>query len=129
MMNLGQFTRFPAAFKDREKLVDKVYFISINNTKTDYGFEIISKTNKYNQTIEIHDEKINLRSPIKIMCDCQSFKFEFSHAVFKNGSLINPMQFIRSIVQHPKEKNQHDLASGCKHIIKLAREILKIKIK
>ena len=127
MLTLNNFIRFPTAFKDREKLVDKVRFLQIDPIKTEYGFNVKSRSERYEQEIEFHDDKISLRSPVKVSCNCESFKFEFANAIYKAGSLINAAQFIRSIIKRPKEKNEFNLQSGCKHIIALSRACLKIK--
>jgi len=128
LLTLNDFIRFPTAFKDREKLVDKIRLLSIIPKKTEYGIEVKSRTDKYEQIIEIYDNKINLKSSVKVTCNCESFKFEFANAVFKAGSLINAIAFLRSIIKRPKEKNEFNIPSGCKHIIALARACLKIKI-
>lgn len=128
MIELKQLIRFPATFKEREKLVDQVKLTSIIPTKTDYGFEIKSQTNKYKQIMEIHDSKISVKSPVKVSCDCESFKYEFCNAIYKAGSLVNAFSFLRSIISRPKEKNQYNVISGCKHLIKMSREVLKIKV-
>jgi len=105
MLTLGYFSKFPAAYKDREKSVKNVIFTNIQRDVTDDGKIIIhARTDKYQQEMEIQDNTIHLKSPVKVFCSCESFKFEFSHAIFRAGSLLNAIHFIRSIIQRPKEK-------------------------
>ena len=79
--------------------------------------------------MEIQDEIIHLNSPVKVFCTCESFKYEFANAVFRAGSLLKSVNFVRSIISRPKEKNQYNVPSGCKHIVALARQVIKIKPK
>lgn len=130
MLTIGFFSKFPSAYKDREKSIKDIVFNKITPTINENGTIFIrSTTNKYTQEVEIQDETIHLNSPCKIFCSCESFKYEFANAVFKSGSLFKQVEFIRSIVSRPKEKNQFNIPSGCKHIVALCRQILKLKIK
>jgi len=130
MLTLGYFSKFPAAYKEREKSVQDVVFNKISPiTKEDKTIFIVSSTGKYTQEIMIQDETIHLNSPCKVFCTCESFKYEFANAVFRSGSLLKPIEFVRSIIKRPKEKNEFNIASGCKHIVALARQVIKIKLK
>ena len=130
MLTLGYFAKWPSQYKEREKLVKGVIFNNITPTVNENGTIFIkSSTDKYIQEVEVRDEIIHLNSECKVFCSCESFKYEFANAVFKSGSLLKPIEFIRSIVKRPKEKNQYNIPSGCKHIVALCRQILKLKIK
>lgn len=130
MLTLGYFSKFPAAYKEREKSVQDVVFNKISPiTKEDKTIFIVSSTGKYTQEIMIQDETIHLNSPCKVFCTCESFKYEFANSVFRSGSLLKPIEFVRSIIKRPKEKNEFNIASGCKHIVALARQVIKIKLK
>jgi len=130
MLTLGYFAKWPSQYKEREKLVKGVIFNNITPTVNENGTIFIkSSTDKYIQEVEVRDEIIHLNSECKVFCSCESFKYEFANAVFKAGSLLKPIEFIRSIVKRPKEKNQFNTPSGCKHIVALCRQILKLKIK
>lgn len=130
MLTVGFFSKFPSAYKDREKSIKSVVFNNITPIVNENGTIFIkSSTDRYTQEVEIQDENIHLNSPCKIFCSCESFKYEFANAVFKSGSLLKSIEFIRSIVSRPKEKNQFNIPSGCKHIVALCRQILKLKIK
>ena len=128
MLTVGYFSKFPAAYKDREKSIKDVVFTNITSITTESGATLIkSSTSKYQQEVEIKDEHIHLNSQCKIFCTCESFKYEFANAVFRAGSLLKPIEFVRSIIKRPKEKNEYNIASGCKHIVALSRQILKMK--
>ena len=76
--------------------------------------------------IEIHrdsTDKFSINSPVKVFCDCHSFKFEFAHTLFRAGALRNKLSFIRSIIQRPKKKNPNLIVGVCKHVISLANQI------
>jgi len=128
-LTLGYFSKFPAAYKDREKSIGEVRFNNIHQDIIKDKIIIHASTDKYQQEIEIQDEVIHLNSPVKVFCTCESFKYEFANAVFKAGSLLKSISFVRSIISRPKEKNQYNVPSGCKHIVALARQTIKIKPK
>jgi len=129
MLTIGYFTKWPAIYKEREKSVKDVVFTSIVPTINEDTILITSSTNKYTQEMEIKGNNIHLNSPCKVFCSCESFKYEFSNAIFRSGSLLRTIRFIRSIISRPKRKNEFNIASGCKHIVALARAVLKIKLK
>jgi hypothetical protein len=129
MLTLGYFTKFPAIYKEREKLVPTVDLKNISVSQDEDKIIVTSNTGNYEQTIEIYDKTINLKSPVKVACTCESFKYEFAYSIYKDGSLIGALHFFRSIIQRPKEKNKYNIASGCKHLIALSRQCLKIKLK
>ena len=134
MLNLGYFTKFPAVYKDREATVKLVTFENVNYENTKDGNILIkSNTEKYNQEILLvldeNNKSISLRTPCTVYCSCESFKYEFANSLFKNNSLINPINMIRSIISRPKKKNMHNIPSGCKHIIALSKQIIKLNHK
>jgi hypothetical protein len=131
MLTLGYFSKFPSTYKDREESVKDVVFnkISPPTTTEDNNIFIVSSTGKYTQEVMIQDENIHLNSQCKVFCSCESFKYEFANAIFRSGSLLKPIEFVRSIIKRPKEKNQYNIPSGCKHIVALSRQIIKLKIK
>ena len=129
MLTLGYMSKFPAAYKDREKSIKTVLFNKISPaTHSGDKITVVSSTDKYTQEIVIHDKIIHLNSPCKVFCTCSSFKFEFANPVFKAGSLLKPIDFVRSIISRPKEKNEYNIPSGCKHLVALSRQVLKLKI-
>jgi len=66
MLTLGYFSKFPAAYKDREKSVKNVIFTNIQRDVTDDGKIIIhARTDKYQQEMEIQDNTIHLNHLLK----------------------------------------------------------------
>jgi hypothetical protein len=130
MLDIGYFSKFPAAYKDREKTVAEISFSNLDYEITKNNTILIkSSTGKYNQEIEIVSDVVSLKSPCKVFCSCESFKYEFVNSLFKSGSLLHSMSLVRSIISRPKQKNTHNIPSGCKHIVALTRKIIKLKHK
>jgi len=127
MLTLGYFTKFPSRYRHREDSLKNVTFIDISKEVEEDGIIIRSNTGKYAQEIKIFDTAIRLKSPCKVYCSCESFKFEFAHPIFRSGSLLKPISFVRSIINRPRERNEFNIPSGCKHIVALARMAPKIK--
>jgi hypothetical protein len=130
MLELGYFSKFPAIYRDREKTVNEISFTNIDYEITKNNTILIkSSTEKYDQEVEIVSDMISLKSPCKVYCTCESFKYEFANSLFKSGSLLKAISMVRSIVSRPKRKNPHNVPSGCKHIVALSRKIIKLKHK
>ena len=129
MLRYRDLLNFPSFYSKRQDSIRKVQNrITGVQKNPDEGFiEIDGSTGKYFQKIRIFGNNIIPNSLVQITCDCESFKFEFSHAVFKNESLINPENFGSDIIKKPLEKNKYQIPSGCKHLIALANLILKQK--
>jgi len=130
MLTLGYLSKFPAKFKERENSIKDIVFNNISTSIDENGvINIKASTSKYTQEIEVYNSKnIYLKSECKVFCSCESFKYEFANSIFKSGSLLKPISFIRSIIKRPKERNEFNIPSGCKHIVALTRIILKTKI-
>jgi hypothetical protein len=124
MIAFGNILHFPANYKNREKNLKNINLIEFEKKYNDTEFKFIIKglivgKNRYTPEIEVYTATgIHITSPVKIFCNCDSFKFEFAYAVAKYDSLLHPENFI---LHRPKEKNQFVTASGCKHIIALAK--------
>lgn len=136
MIELGKLTRFPAFFRYREKLVDSVELLNININQVE-GEGILATSNSrsgHSQYIMIRDDKIGLKSLCKIYCTCESFKYDFAYALNKIDSLyipsfIDKMKMFRSTIKRPRERNVYNIPSPCKHIVKLARYLIRTKTK
>jgi len=127
---------FPSAYKTRE---DKIKVLKPNIIKVvlkDNNIFIYGNTNSHKQIILFYLENtiipngsilssiVNIDTPIKVECDCQSFKYEFEY-VLGNDNLVYPRNF--NMNSGPREKNPLYIKSGCKHIIALGRYIDKNK--
>ncbi len=128
MLRYRDLLNFPSFYSKRQESIREtlVQITGMSNNPDEKIIEINGTSGKYSQMIRILGEIIP-NSPVQITCNCESFKFEFSHAVFKNDSLINPQNFGPDIIKKPLEKNKYQIPSGCKHVIALANLILKQK--
>lgn len=118
---------FPSIYREREKhLKDlKIVITSTKYNKESNTLLISGNINNYNQQILLNliDDKINKTSPIKIHCDCDSFKFEFAKGLNNADGLLNSEIFKPYFSKIPKDKNIHQIQSGCKHLIAIAQFI------
>ena len=128
MITFSDILKFPGQYAKRENSIQKVNIQLANVQDSDEILEIggivNSQSGQYAQKIEIHknSKDINLQNPVKLLCSCQSFKYEFAGALLKIDSLLESEFFEYAIRMHkPKKKNIYQLPSGCKHIIALAR--------
>jgi hypothetical protein len=126
MLRFRDLLQFPPFYAKRNKSIRQVQ-ISIQNIDRQENYIDISGVSKdYKSTIRIYGN-ININSRVSISCTCQSFNFEFAHALFRVQSLFNPNNFGDNLLKKPLDKNKYMIASGCKHIISLANLILKEK--
>ena len=129
MLRFRDLLNFPSFYSKRQDSVKKVksQITGVNKNSENNTIEINGSSGKYSQTITIFSDDIRPNVAVQITCTCESFKYEFSHAVFKNESLIDPINFRENIVKKPLDKNKYQIPSGCKHIIALANLTLKKK--
>lgn len=129
MLRFRDILNFPSFYSKRQDSIRNVIstITSVNNDLDNKEINITGSTGRYSQSIKIFGNDIIPNSLVQVTCDCESFKFEFSHAVFKNDSLINPESFGKFLNDKPLNKNKYQIPSGCKHIIALAHLILKQK--
>ena len=121
-MKLSNILTLPAHYKDR---ISKVNEVSISNFVLDLEKDQINcscrASNKYTTRISFLDIKeILSNSPIQVDCNCQSFTFEFAHAVGLDNGLLFPDNFPNLAA---KNKNKYSYLSSCKHLIKFAQFI------
>ena len=128
MLRFRDLLQFPAFYSKRNKNIRQVSITLGNIDKQDEYIEITGVSKDYKPTIRIFGT-IENNSGVLISCNCQSFTYEFSHAVFRENSLLNPQTFGANLNTKPLEKNKYLISSGCKHIIGLANLILKEKNK
>jgi effector-binding domain-containing protein len=130
MITFNDILKFPAQYSKRENSIQKVNMqladVQDSDEILNIGGICSSQTGQYAQKIEIHknSKDINLQNPVKLLCSCESFKYEFSGSLLKIESLLESEFFEYAIRMHkPKKKNIYQIPSGCKHIIALARFI------
>ena len=129
MFKFSDILKFPGIYSKREEKIRKVNLqlanVEENNNLLTLGGVCTSQRNQYGPKIEVHKngkENLNLYYPVKILCSCESFKYEFAGALLKVNALLEEEYFKYNIMMHkPRKKNIYQLPSGCKHIIALAR--------
>ena len=128
MLRLRDILQFPSFYSKRNLSVNKNIISITKVNKEENSIEITGSSGKYNPKIQLLGGT-DLNNIVNIFCDCESFKFEFSSSVFKNGSLLNPDKFGKFLNTAPRKKNAYMIPSGCKHIISLAKLFIQQKNK
>ena len=131
MLFLRNITQFPSYLNKRNVSVRIVAFERVNIEKGENSITFTGVTRKsgYHPQIEVQlvNGLISVQSPVKITCDCESFKFEFSFTVNRSEGLLGELPELPGKTMFPKQKNPHMVVSGCKHLIKLAQYILRFQ--
>lgn len=133
MLTLNQLMNFPGQFGHRQNSISKVkiHLLDVQDSEKILiigGISNSQRNTQYAQKIEIQktDNKLTLQNQVRILCSCQSFKYEFAGSLLKINSLLESEFFEYMIQKHkPKKKNVFQTPSGCKHIIALARTLWK----
>jgi len=119
MLRLRDLSQFPSFYSNRQRSIRQT-IVNVSKVDKGEGFtEILGASKDYNPTIRILGDKIAQNASVQISCNCKSFQFEFAHAVYKDGTLLNPQQFKKEVLDKPLKKNAYLIPSGCKHIIAL----------
>ncbi len=121
MIKLSDIQRFPSAFSNRNQMISSLPITIKNISRGNDGILIFADINNHVTIIHIIDTLIKNNSPIRVTCDCESFKYEFSTLISKQNSLINPNDF--KVEKLPTKSNKYNVMSGCKHIIALGQYI------
>jgi hypothetical protein len=125
MLRFRDLLQFPPFYAKRNKNIREVEIIISNIDRQEEYIEITGSSKNYSPIIRIYGT-IEPNSSVVTSCTCESFNFEFSHALFRIQSLLNPQNF-PNLLKKPLEKNKYLIPSGCKHIIALSNLILKEK--
>jgi len=129
MLRFRDLMQFPSFYSKRQNTIRQTEINIVNVNKQENFVEIEGKSKDYKQTIRVIGQQIISNSAVQINCTCQSFKFEFAHALLKHESLLNPEKFGTELLKKPSKKNTYLVPSGCKHIIALATNFNKHKHK
>ncbi len=121
MVQFGRLLSFPLEFKNlEEKIKDvKIDKLVARRNGTDQ-IVVDASANGHPVMMVIYDKEIQASSPVKLSCGCQFFTYNLAYGLYKQDSLLNPESFT---LRPPKSKNTSLVLSGCKHIIKIAREL------
>ena len=121
MIQFGRLLSFPLEFRHLE---DKIKDIKIDKliARRNGSDQIIvdGSANGHPVMMVIFDKELQASSPVKLSCGCQFFVYNLAYGLFKQDSLLNPESFT---LRPPKSKNTSLVLSGCKHVIKIAREL------
>ena len=119
-MILKDLASIPSAYRDRIEKVKKVKPMISGTYTILQNPHIILSSGKYSQEILFLGE-VDPDTNIKIYCSCPSFNYEFAHILNDNECLLHPERFKIAIRKTPREKNQKNVLTGCKHCIAAAQ--------
>lgn len=122
MLNFGRLLSYPLKFKNLTNRISQVQIsnISIRYLEDHKLYNVSAIANGHQVFIQIYGDKISVKSPVKLYCDCDFFKYNLAYALYKQDSLLYPENFI---LTPPKKKNTSLTLSGCKHIILVAQSV------
>jgi len=129
MLRLRDLMQFPPFYSKRQGSIRQTEINITGIDKQENFTEITGQSKDYKQTIRIFGQQLIPNSAVQVICTCQSFKFEFAHALLKHESLLTPETFKTELLGKPTKKNPYLIPSGCKHIIALANVFNKHKHK
>src|SRR6056297_1836850 len=123
-MLLKDLATIPSSYRDRKEKINQVKTM-INRTSTiNQNPHIILSSCNYSQEILFLGE-IDPDTNVKIYCSCPSFNYEFAHILNDNECLLHSERFKIAVRKTPREKNQKNILTGCKHCIAAAQFIQK----
>ena len=127
MVAFGRLLSFPMAFQHLEQKVKDVKIDKLIAKKVnDQQILIDAAANGHSVQMMIFDKELSASSQVMLYCDCKFFEFNLAFGLSQQSSLLHPEMF--KLVP-PKSKNTSLVVSGCKHIVKIAREIYAQKVK
>ena len=125
MLQFGRLLSYPLAFRHLEDKIKDVQLSDLKVTKiAENQIMINGIANNYDVQILVLDNIIQVSSPIICSCGCQHFEFSLAYGLYQQKSLLHPESFT---LRPPKKKNTSLTLSGCKHLIKVAREVFSKK--
>lgn len=100
-----------------EMMNEPVEFVTKNNNM------VIATT--HGKTVQIKNLNSSQgwvpNTPVKVDCTCDDFKYRRAYVLWKHGALLYPENYL---LEPPKKTNPGMVVSGCKHITRVAQEIL-----
>ena len=121
MIQFGRLLSFPLEYRHLENKVKDVQIEKlIANREGDNKIIVNASANGHPVTIVIFGSEIQSSSEVTLSCGCQFFTYNLAYGLYKQNSLYNPESFV---LRPPKSKNTSLILSGCKHIVKIAREL------
>lgn len=78
------------------------------------GVAINKKSKKaYNITIHMDTKEMTPDSKVKVVCNCEDFKFRWAYVLWTKDALLNPRMFQ---LTPPEKTNPDETMNACKHI-------------
>ena len=130
MYHLKNFLSFPPILVKRQSLTYSLNTSFLGGRKEydengNQQYILNFNCNNHNVILNIMDKDITIDSSLKVSCDCDSFKFEFAHALFKKNLIYNPYDIMsKELFDQKPKKNNNYIISGCKHIIHCSNYLL-----
>ena len=91
--------------------------------KTDASAVALVHEGKYR--VEIQNLKPELGwdpgVPVKVYCSCPDMQFRYAYVLWKHGGLLHEENFV---LEPPKVRNPGMVVQACKHVGKVARELM-----
>ncbi len=121
MIQFGRLLSFPLAFRNlEEKIKDVKVEKLVAKRVNDNQIYVDSIANGHAVQIMIYDNELKVASHVQLHCDCKFFAYNLAFGLHQHTSLLHPESFV---LIPPKSKNTSLVLSGCKHIVKIAREL------
>ena len=121
MIQFGRLLSFPLEFRNLEEKIKDVKIDKLVARRQDEDKIFVdASANGHPVMMLVFDRELQASSPVKLSCGCQFFLYNLAYGLYKQDSLLNPESFT---LRPPKSKNTSLVLSGCKHIIKIAREL------
>lgn len=121
MIQFGRLLSFPLEYRHLESKVKDVKIDQLIAKRQGVDNIIVTASaNGHPITMLIFDKEIQASSEVMLSCGCQFFAYNLAYGLYKQGSLYSPESFV---LRPPKSKNTSLILSGCKHIVKIAREL------
>lgn len=78
------------------------------------GVAVNKKSHKaYNIEIQMDTKELEPTSKVKVVCNCEDFKFRWAYVLHTQGALLNPRNFQ---LTPPEKTNPNEVMNACKHI-------------
>lgn len=121
MIQFGRLLSFPLEFRHLENKIKDIKVDKLIAKRNGVDQIIVdASANGHPVMMVIFDKELQASSPVKLACGCQFFVYNLAYGLYKQDSLLNPESFT---LRPPKSKNTSLVLSGCKHVIKIAREL------
>ena len=122
MIQFGRLLSFPLEYRHLENKVKDVKIDQLVAKRDINNDKIIvnASANGHPVVMVIFGNEIQASSEVMLSCGCQFFTYNLAYGLYKQGSLYSPESFV---LRPPKSKNTSLILSGCKHIVKIAREL------